>query len=119
MGSGEALCPPTAGTSGPARRAARRLGRIRPRSGELLLFAAITDVWEAPGGRSVHQVATVTCEPSADVRDVHHRMGVLMAMDTLETWLHGEETLARALMRPFPDGRLIVEPAHDVDWNAP
>ena len=103
--------------TGKARR--KKAWRIRPRSGELLLFAAITDVWKAPGGRSVHQVATVTCDPSADVRDVHHRMGVLIATDALETWLHGEESLARTLMRPFPDGRLIVEPAEDVDWNAP
>ena len=103
--------------TGKARR--KEAWRIRPKSGELLLFAAITDVWEAPGGRFVHQVATVTCEPSADVRDVHHRMGVLIAADALETWLHGEEPQARDLMRPFPDGRLIVEPAEDVDWNGP
>ena len=67
--------------TGKARR--KKAWRIRPRSGGLLLFAAITDVWEAPGGRSVHQVATVTCAPSADVRDVHHRMGVLIEADAL------------------------------------
>ena len=93
--------------------------RIRNADGALLFFAAITDVWEAPGGRQVPQVAAVTCEPSADVRDIHHRMGVLLAPDDVETWLTGSEAEAQALMRPYPDGRLDVEPANDVDWDAP
>ena len=42
--------------------------RIRAISGELLVFAAITDVWEAPGGRRLPQVAMVTTEPSSDVQ---------------------------------------------------
>lgn len=92
--------------------------RIRSVSGELLYFAAITDVWAAPGGREVAQVATVTCEPSADVREIHHRMGVLMAAENVEVWLTGHEDAARAMMRPYPDGMLHVEPADDVDWMA-
>ena len=67
----------------------------------------------------VDQVATVTCEPSADVRDIHHRMGVLLRPDQFETWLTGSEEEARALMQPYPNGTLQVEEASDVDWNAP
>ena len=92
--------------------------RIRGRSGELLFFGAISDVWVAPGGREVAQVATVACEPSADVREVHHRMGVLLEPEAVEVWLAGGEEDAKSLMRPFPDGRLQVEPADDVDWSA-
>lgn len=92
--------------------------RIRDASGDLLFFAAIADVWAAPGGREVAQVAMVTCAPSADVRDIHHRMGVLLEPGEVEIWLTGSEDEARALMRPFPDGRLHVEPADDVDWSA-
>lgn len=91
--------------------------RIRDALGAPLLFAAITDVWLAPGGREVAQVATVTCAPSNDVRDVHHRMGVLLDLADIETWLDGEDAAARALMRPFPEGRLVVETADDVDWS--
>lgn len=92
--------------------------RIRAVSGAPLFFAAITDVWAAPGGREVAQVATITCEPSADVRDIHHRMGVLLDPDQIEIWLTGDVAGAKALMRPYPDGRLHVEPADDVDWRA-
>ena len=93
--------------------------RIRAADGGVLYFAAITDVWIAPGGRSVPQVATVTCEPNADVRDVHHRMAVILPNEAIATWLTGTEKDASALMVPWPDGRLVVEPAGDVDWSQP
>lgn len=93
--------------------------RIRPKAGGLLFFAAITDVWDAPGGRSVPQVALVTCAPSADVRDIHHRMGVLLDESDIDTWLTGEIDDAKRLMVPYPEGCLEVEPADDVDWSAP
>lgn len=93
--------------------------RIRPKDGGLLYFAAISDVWKAPGGLEVAQIATVTCAPNADVRAVHHRMAVILARDDLQTWLTGDAGAAGPLMRPWPDDRLIVEPAGDVDWSAP
>lgn len=92
---------------------------IRPRDGGLLGFAAVTDVWEAPGGLLLPQLALVTCPPSGDVRDVHHRMGVLLEEADFGTWLHGTEAEVAPLMKPWPEGRLVVEPAGDVDWSAP
>jgi len=93
--------------------------QIAPKSGDLLWFAAIYDVWKAPNGMELPQVAAVTCEPSEDVREVHHRMGVLLALDDVETWLSGSEDEAKALMVPFPNGSLIVSEADTVDWSAP
>lgn len=93
--------------------------RIRPVEGNLLFFAAISDVWTAPGGLTVPQVAAVTCEPNADVRDIHHRMGVILDPQDLLLWLTGSEKEARTLMQPWSNGRLQVERADDVDWSAP
>ena len=93
--------------------------RITPTGGGLLFFAAISDVWTAPGGQRLHQVAAVTCEPSGDVRAVHHRMAVILAPEDIPLWLGGGEAEAQALCRPWPDGRLSVEKADDVDWAAP
>ena len=93
--------------------------RIRAKNGGLIAFAAISDRWTAPGGKIIDQVATVTCEPSADVRDIHHRMGVILRPDDLEIWLAGTEAEATQLMQPYPDGSLVVEPADDVDFSAP
>ena len=103
--------------TGQARR--KTAWRIRPKSGGFLAFAAITDRWEAPGGRVVDQVATVTCEPSGDVVDIHHRMAVILAPEAFDIWLSGSDDDARALCRPWPDGSLVVEEALDVDFNAP
>lgn len=92
---------------------------IRPKSGEPLYFAAITDVWRAPGGMEVPQVAAVTCEPNADVRDIHHRMGVLLALDDIDIWQGDDIAAAKSLMRPWRDGELHVEEAMGVDWSQP
>ncbi|MEL6609058.1 MAG: SOS response-associated peptidase [Pseudomonadota bacterium] len=90
--------------------------RIRPKSGAILIFAGILDIWKAPGGLEVPQVATVTCPPNADVRDIHHRMGVILRAQDVPTWLGGDDAAAAKLMVPAPDGTFVVEPADDVDW---
>lgn len=84
-----------------------------------LFFAAITDVWTAPGGLEVPQVAAVTCAPNADVKPIHHRMGVLLRRDQIETWLGPDTEAAAALMQPWPEGRLQIREAEGVDWTAP
>lgn len=92
---------------------------IRDKVDPFLFFAAITDVWTAPGGLQVPQVATVTCDPSADVRDIHHRMGVLLKHSDIPHWLGPDIEAAKTLMVPWPDGRLQVSKAEGVDWDAP
>lgn len=93
--------------------------QIARKDGGVIAFAAIADRWDAPGGRIVDQVAVVTCAPNADVRDIHHRMGVILRRDQFDAWLTGPEKQAAALMKPFTDGQLTVSKAKDVDWNAP
>ncbi|NEK22887.1 SOS response-associated peptidase [Sulfitobacter sp. JBTF-M27] len=93
--------------------------RIRSKDKGLLFFAAITDVWEAPGGITVPQVATVTCPPNQDVAPIHHRMGVVLQKEDVPTWLHGSKKDVVPLMVPWPNGLLKIEEARDVDWDAP
>ena len=101
--------------TGAARR--KTAWRITRKDSEMLWFAAIYDIWTAPGGIELAQVATVTCEPSADVRDIHHRMGVLLNKDQVDIWLSGPQEAAAALMRPYPDGSLVVERVNDADLS--
>ncbi|MEM9636852.1 MAG: SOS response-associated peptidase family protein, partial [Pseudomonadota bacterium] len=93
--------------------------RIAPKTGGFLFFAAITDRWQGPGGVAVDQVATLTCAPSADVVDIHHRMGVILAPEDIPLWLTGAEEAVAPLLKPWPEGRLQVSKAEDVDWDAP
>ena len=93
--------------------------RITDRSGGLLYFAAISDVWKAPGGLEVPQVATLTCPPNADITKIHHRMGVLLSEQDVPRWLAAPPEEARDLLVPWPDGRLRITRADDVNWDAP
>lgn len=83
--------------------------RISRRDGAPLFFAAITDRWTGPSGLAVDQVATITCDPNADVRDVHHRMGAILSKGDVPVWLDGTAEEAQNLLKPLPDGTLRVE----------
>ncbi|MFK7838263.1 MAG: SOS response-associated peptidase [Sulfitobacter sp.] len=91
--------------------------RIRPKDHGLLYFAAITDVWDGPGGIKVPQVAAVTCAPNQDVAEIHHRMGVLLRLDEVPLWLEGSVEEVTPLMVPWPQGMLEIAKAKDVDWE--
>ena len=93
--------------------------RIASKELGFLYFAAITDVWTAPGGLRVPQVAAVTCAPNADVAPIHHRMGVLLERDDLPVWMGDDLEAAKSLMVPWPEGRLEISQARDGDWDAP
>ncbi len=93
--------------------------RISLRSGEPVVFAGICDAWNAPNGTTIWQVAVLTCEPNADVRDIHHRMGCILPPEEFEDWLNAAEDDAAVLLKPLPDGMLTVEAADDVDWAGP
>jgi putative SOS response-associated peptidase YedK len=118
-GTGRAVVPVNGWYEWTGERRRKTPWSIRSRTDEFLFFAAISDVWTAPGGQKLAQVAPVTCEPSADVRDIHHRMGVLLQRSDIDTWLSGTNEQVRPLMRPWPDGALRIEKAKDVDWSAP
>ncbi|MDU8942984.1 SOS response-associated peptidase [Ovoidimarina sediminis] len=90
---------------------------IRAKNGAPLWFAAISDLWRAPDGREMWQVATVTCPPNADVEAIHDRMGVLLDPADIGRWLDGEEAVARSLLNTLPEGRLMIEEAIGVDWS--
>ncbi|QQA43744.1 SOS response-associated peptidase [Pelagovum pacificum] len=93
--------------------------RISAKDSGMLAFAAIYDVWTAPGGLQLPQLATVTCAPNDDVAPIHDRMGVLLRPSDFDTWLHGGEDAAAALMAPWPDGLLEIAEAEGVDWSGP
>lgn len=85
--------------------------KMSPANADRFLFAAIWDVWAAPGGIEVLQMATVTVEPNADVTRYHHRMPALLDVTVLDDWFSGDNDLASALLRPAEPETVLVEPA--------
>ncbi|MBW4709793.1 SOS response-associated peptidase [Roseobacter sp. YSTF-M11] len=118
-GTGRAVVPVNGWYEWTGEKRRKTAWAITPKSGGLLLFAAITDCWRGPGGIEVDQIATLTCAPSADVVDIHHRMGVILEKDDIGLWLSGVQQAVTPLLRSWPAGRLQVEKAVDVDWNGP
>jgi putative SOS response-associated peptidase YedK len=116
-GVGRAIVPVTGWYEWTGEKRRKIAWSLSAKDGSLLYFAAVTDVWKAPGGIDVPQVATVTCEPNADVAAIHHRMGVILDHSDMDQWLSGDEADLTALMKPLPNGRLDVKEAEDVDWS--
>ena len=86
----------------------KTIWEISARAGTLLWVAAIWDIWTAPGGRGIAQLATVTCAPNAAVKDIHDRMGVLLDPEAVPIWLSGTEAEARHLLQPAPSDWLTM-----------
>lgn len=118
-GVGRAVIPVNGWYEWTGERRRKTAWRIAAKGGGFLFFAAITDVWSAPGGLCVPQVAAVTCAPNADVAPIHHRMGVLLARNDVSVWMGDDLEAAKALMVPWPIGRLEIAEAGDVDWDGP
>jgi putative SOS response-associated peptidase YedK len=95
--------------TGSPRRKAR--WAITAADGGLLAFAAVYDVWRAPGGAAVASLATVTCAPNADVAPVHDRMPAILEAAELGVWLGEAAGESAAVLRPWPEGRLRVTAA--------
>lgn len=114
-GVGRAVVPADGWYEWTGPRGRKTAWRIAARDGAPLWLAAVTDRWTAPGGQGVDQVATVTCPPNADVRDIHDRMGVLLRSADLPVWLDAPQPVAAALLRTWPDGTLFAEPVAQMD----
>ena len=116
-GTGRAAVPANGWYEWTGEKRRKTAWRIRPKDGGFLWFAAITDVWNGPGGVFVPQVATVTCAPNADVEPIHHRMGVLLDRSDVSLWLEGTVPEVTPLIQPWQEGRLVIEKAETVDWD--
>lgn len=118
-GVGRAVVPVNGWYEWTGERRAKIVWRFTPKSGDIVGFAAIYDIWNGPGGVEVPQVATITCAPNGDVAPIHHRMGVILNAGQIATWLGGDQNAATALMLPLPNGVLKIEQATDVDLTKP
>jgi putative SOS response-associated peptidase YedK len=75
---------------------------IRLKGGGLFAFAGLWDVWRDAEAQSIHSCTIVTGPANQLVAELHDRMPVILAPDDHETWLAGDPSAARSLLRPCP-----------------
>src|SRR5690606_28343673 len=89
---------------------------VRPKSGGLIAFAALTETWAEPGGSEIDTGAILTTAANDDLAAIHHRMPVMIRPGDFARWLDcvGQEPRdVSDLMRPAEPGFFEAVPVSD------
>ena len=69
-----------------------------------MLVAGIWDGWRAPDGTVLRTFAVLMTEANAMMREIHHRMPVIIEAEDVVMWMAGDAETAAELMRPAAEG---------------
>ena len=75
-------------------------------SNKLLPMAGLWDTWESHSGKKIFSYTIITTTPSPIVKDIHHRMPVILKSEGINPWLQVHHTSisdAMSLLIPYPD----------------
>ena len=98
---------------------------IRLQSEKPFAFAGLWEVWKTDEMEEpVRSCTIITCAPNALLKQVHHRMPVILPTDAYAQWLASEEQPAAALqpllvpypseeMEAYPVSRFVNRPMND------
>ena len=84
---------------------------IRPRSGGLVAFGGLMEVWQGPDGEEVPTAAIVTTGPNGTFGALHDRMPLVVPRERWNVWLDAKRTHAQEVED------MLVPPADDF-WEA-
>lgn len=78
--------------------------------GETVAFAGLWATSQGPDGKSLETFTIVTTEANKLLKDVHHRMPVVIPPDAFDIWLKASTTDAASLIQAAPEDRFrLVE----------
>lgn len=72
-----------------------------------LAFAGLWERWQGADGSDVESCSIVTTEANAALKDLHHRMPVILDSHQFDLWLTGGEGAAADLMAPYAGARTL------------
>lgn len=75
-------------------------------TGAVLAFGGVWQMWQTAEGGRLATCAIVTCDASADIAAIHHRMPLILGPSDWPLWLGEAGPGAARLMRPAPEGTL-------------
>lgn len=93
--------------------AAKRPHVVRRKDGGPLAFAGVWETWIGPNGEEMESCAIVTVEASPLLRQVHHRMPVMLTPDAYDVWLDCDNVRADEALfaiSVLPDAELETYP---------
>ena len=91
---------------------------IRPQDQPLFAFAGLWEHWQSPDGSELETAAILTGEASASIKDIHHRMPVILKPKDHEAWLKDEKGVTDVFQPDmafdaYPVSRLVNNVAND------
>lgn len=95
--------------------------RVVMKSGMPFAFAGLWDSWTSIDGSEVKTCAVITTEPNELVKQIHHRMAVILPESGYQTWLTPgdvEATKLLPLLKPYPAEEMTYYQVSTVVSNA-
>lgn len=86
---------------------------ITMKDGAPMAFAGVWASWMGPDGEEIDSAAIVTVPASADLKQVHHRMPVLLHNNQLDDWLNVKEVREKdaiQMLKSLPEGMTQFHP---------
>ena len=75
-------------------------------SNKLLPMAGLWDMWEDSLGKKIFSYTVITTTPTSTIKDIHHRMPVILKSEDINSWLQVHNTSisdAMSLLIPYKD----------------
>ncbi|GIT74477.1 MAG: hypothetical protein Ct9H300mP29_4710 [Candidatus Neomarinimicrobiota bacterium] len=75
-------------------------------SNKLLPMAGLWDMWEDSLGKKIFSYTVITTTPTPIIKDIHHRMPVILKSEDINPWIQVHHTSisdAMSLLIPYPD----------------
>ena len=84
---------------------------------ELFSFAGIWEIWESPAGKQIFSCSIITTSTNEKLKDIHHRMPVILYKEQEETWLtENNGNILQKLLLSYPNDKMLFHPvSNDVN----
>lgn len=79
-------------------------------SHEPFAFAGLWDTWKTPQGKELNTFTIITTEPNSLMKEVHHRMPVILSPENEQAWLQGDFKNSGDILLPCDADKMILHP---------
>jgi len=78
---------------------------------DLFSFAGIWEIWKSPVGKQIYSCSIITTSANEILKDIHHRMPVILPTEQEETWLNDDRRdILQELMTSHSSKEITLHP---------